>query len=75
MIIMMSVKIMIHLTASGSEVKQVPVIHHILKDGTEVSDVTGHVIKADKFTTLYQVVNRINERINHEAVRTSEARS
>lgn len=52
-----------------------PVMHHILKDGTEVSDITGHVIKADEFETLYQVVNRINERINHEAVRTSEARS
>lgn len=52
-----------------------PVIHHILKDGTAVSDITGHVIKADEFETLYQVVNRINERMNHEAVRTSEARS
>lgn len=52
-----------------------PVIHHLLKDGTEVSDITGHMIKADDFEALYQVVNRINERINHEAVRTSEARS
>ena len=57
------------------EVKQMPVLHHILKDGTEVSDITGRVIKANEFETLYQVVNRINERINHEAVRTSEARS
>lgn len=52
-----------------------PVLHHILKDGTEVSDVTGHVIKADKFDTMYEVVKRINERINHATVRTSKARS
>ncbi len=50
-------------------------IHHVLKDGTEVKSIEGHVIKADEFDTLYQVVNRINERINHETVRTSEARS
>ena len=51
------------------------ILHHILKDGTEVPDVTGYVVKADEFDTMYQVINRINERINHEAVRTSEARS
>ena len=57
------------------EVKQMPVLHHILKDGTEVPDVTGHVIRANEFDTMYEVVNRINERINHAAVRTSETRS
>ncbi|WP_458397863.1 BOW99_gp33 family protein [Anaerotignum sp.] len=50
-------------------------IHHILKDGTEVPNITGHVIKADEFETLYQVVNRINERTQHESVRTPEERS
>lgn len=51
------------------------VLHHVLKDGTEVPDVTGHVIKATEFKTLYQVVNRINERINHGVIPTPEARS
>jgi hypothetical protein len=49
-------------------------IHHILKDGTEVTDIAGHVIKAEQFEVLYQTINRINERVNHEALRTSETR-
>ena len=49
-------------------------IHHILKDGTEVADITGHVIKADQFEVLYQIMDSINERVNHEALRTSERR-
>lgn len=50
-------------------------IHHILKDGTKVPDITGHVIKADEHETLYQVINKINERKKHESVRTPEERS
>ena len=49
-------------------------IHHILKDGTEVTDIAGHVIKADQFEVLYQIMDSINERVNHEALRTSERR-
>ncbi len=49
-------------------------IHHILKDGTEVTDISGKVIEVKQFEVLYQVVNRINERVNHEAIRTSKAR-
>ena len=48
-------------------------IHHILKDGTEVTDIAGHVIKVDQFEVLYQTINSINERVNHEALRTSKA--
>ena len=48
-------------------------IHHILKDGTEVTDISGKVIEVKQFEVLYQVVNRINERVNHEAIRTSKA--
>ena len=44
-------------------------IRHILKDGTEVDDITGKVIQADEFETLYQVINRIQEKEQkHEAV-------
>ena len=49
-------------------------IHHILKDGTEVNDIAGHVIKAEQFEVLYQIIDGINERVNHEALRTSERR-
>lgn len=37
-------------------------IHHVLKDGTEVDSIEGHVIKADEFSTLYEVINRISNR-------------
>lgn len=44
-------------------------IRHILKDGTEVEDITGKVIKADEFETLYQVISKIQEKEQkHEAV-------
>lgn len=37
-------------------------IKHILKNGTEVDDITGKVIKADEHPVLYEVINRINEK-------------
>lgn len=36
-------------------------IRHILMDGTEVSDISGHVIKAEEHPVLYEVINRINQ--------------
>ncbi len=35
---------------------------HILKDGTEVKDITGHVIKAAEFKVLYEVIDRIQQK-------------
>lgn len=37
-------------------------IHHILKDGTEVKDIKGHLIKAEEFPVLYEVINRIQKK-------------
>lgn len=37
-------------------------VHHVLKDGSKVKDVTGHVIKADEHSVLYEVINRINKK-------------
>ena len=37
-------------------------IHHVLKDGTKVDSVEGHVIKADDFSVLYEVIDRINRK-------------
>lgn len=36
-------------------------IKHILKDGTEVADITGKVIKAKDHELLYEVINRIQQ--------------
>ncbi len=36
-------------------------INHILKDGTQVDSIEGHLIKADEFKVLYEVINRISK--------------
>lgn len=46
-------------------------IHHVLKDGSEVPDVCGHVIKACDHPVLYETINRIQkegETKKHETV-------
>ena len=42
-------------------------VHHILKDGTKVDDVAGHVIKAKEHTVLYEVINRIQNQKGKES--------
>ena len=37
-------------------------IKHVLKDGTKVDSVEGHVIKAEDFPLLYEVMDRINRK-------------
>lgn len=41
-------------------------IHHILKDGTEIPDIAGYVLKQEDNEALYQVIEQIEERINDE---------
>lgn len=36
-------------------------IKHVLKDGTQVDSIEGHLIKADEFKVLYEVINRISK--------------
>ncbi len=44
-------------------------IKHILKDGTEVDDITGKVIKAEQHPVLYEVISKIAEKEQkHETV-------
>lgn len=46
-------------------------IRHILRDGTEVADVTGRVIRPSEFGTAYAVIREIyrRERKNEEGGR------
>ena len=37
-------------------------IHHILKNGTEVPDVAGYVLKQEDHELLYQIIEQIEER-------------
>lgn len=36
-------------------------IQHVLKDGTQVNDITGHLIKAADYPVLYEAINRIQK--------------
>lgn len=37
-------------------------IRHVLKDGRTVDSIEGHVIKADQFPVLYEVIERISKK-------------
>lgn len=37
-------------------------VKHVLKDGTEVENIDGHLIKAEEFKTLYEIISQINGR-------------
>lgn len=48
-------------------------IHHVLKDGTQVESVEGHLIMAADHPVLYEVINRIAKAGDaHETVSTSD---
>ena len=38
-------------------------VYHILKDGTKVKDLTGVVIRQKDNSTLYDVIGKIEERV------------
>lgn len=42
-------------------------IRHILRDGTEVADVTGRVIRLNEFGTVYAVIREINRKEKNNA--------
>ena len=37
-------------------------ITHVLSDGTVLDDITGHVVKAGENETVYNLINKINEK-------------
>lgn len=37
-------------------------IKHILKDGTVLNDITGHVVKKDDVKEVYIIINKINQK-------------
>lgn len=36
-------------------------VKHILKDGTVLNDITGHVVKIEDAKAIYLLMNKINE--------------
>ena len=40
-------------------------VHHILKDGTELENITGYVVRAEDCPDVYNVIRKISERMNN----------
>lgn len=36
-------------------------VYHVLKDGTQISDITGHVVKVSDAEPLYRYLQTIND--------------
>lgn len=48
-------------------------ITHILKDGTVLKDITGHVVKKEDATSVYNIIDRMNaERSKNGDIRTNQ---
>ena len=41
-------------------------VKHVLKDGTTVNDITGHIVRMKDANAVYTLVDRINERYINE---------
>lgn len=42
---------------------------HILKDGSVLKDITGHVVKMEDASPLYQLIDKINREGSRKCVR------
>ena len=53
--------------------KRSEMVTHILKDGTVLKDITGHVVKREDVPTVYSLIERMNaEREKHGDIRTNK---
>lgn len=41
-------------------------IVHVLKDGTVLEDITGHVVRVEDAEPVYKLMDAINREANHE---------
>lgn len=39
---------------------------HILKDGTRLDDIAGHIVRIRDAETVYKLMDSINRRVNNE---------
>ena len=46
-------------------------VKHILKDGTQVNDISGVVITQEQFPLVYRIIDKIGRGEKYETVRTS----
>ena len=46
-------------------------IRHILRDGTVLNDITGHVVKMEDAQVVYAILDKIHERKERENVKKS----
>lgn len=44
-------------------------VKNVLKDGTVLKDITGHVVKVEEADVVYAILDKINERCRKERKR------
>ena len=37
-------------------------VHHVLKDGTRVEDISGHVVRLKDAESVYSLISKMNQR-------------
>lgn len=37
-------------------------IHHVLKDGTRIDDISGHVVRVQDAESVYALISKLNQR-------------
>lgn len=47
-------------------------IKHILKNGQQVDSIEGIMLKADDFPRIYELMDRMNERLEIEKIKGGE---
>lgn len=45
---------------------------HVLKDGSEVEDITGHVVRVKDAETLYSLIREINRKSDEKIERSGQ---
>ena len=40
---------------------------HVLKDGSQHEDITGHIVQYSDATAVYQIIDSLNKRLNKKS--------
>jgi hypothetical protein len=43
-------------------------VYHVLADGSRPADITGHIVRVEDAGVLYNIIHKINERLNKENI-------
>ena len=47
-------------------------VRHILKDGKEVKDISGHMVKVSEFKAVYRIISQIGGKTHDKRIRSEK---